>query len=66
MHLGSAEHGSCRGTGTLGSGCHRIPGLARAAACQAGGDRAANVGLSFIFIKKHVFGVYQGKTNYVY
>lgn len=33
---------------------------------RAGGERAADAGPSFAFIKKHVFGVYQGKTNNLY
>ena len=56
--------------GVPGPGCHRVPWAGRsrhrAAACRAGGERAADVGPSFISIKKHVFGVYRGKTNNLY
>lgn len=80
MCLGSAEREGCSwrvGSPTTPSipGCtgtrlaQRPTGWPEPAECGCpwtGGERAANVGPSIIFIKRRSFGVYQGKTTHFY
>lgn len=80
MCSGSAERGDCSWR-VAGPMAPSIPGCTRARLAQpptgwpepaecgcpwAGGERAANVGLSIVFIKRQGFGVYQGKTTRLY
>jgi len=55
--------------GLAGAGLSHVPGLAGARTGRLPArpvGRAADMGLSFVFVKKHVFGVYLGKTNNLY